>query len=263
MPDPIATTDPSTTPETQIATESAVSAAAEAERILSLRAPDQRTLLDEIRRAERENPDFKAAFENHVGRKAERQYKPEIARRDAQIAELQTQLRRNELQQMTEEDISARFASDPAFAKEYAEIVHHKPQPVQDVDPTPHILAAAEDIEDFAKGRGMSDETWNGLLNKAGADDYWDHNKSWQENIRRFERDVTEELLKGRTSSEKPAITNSALAGGGPDVSARGGGSGPKSWPKTASEFNNLPISQQRSIVQTAEGQNYVSKLKG
>lgn len=244
-------------------------AAAESERILSLKATDSKTLFNEIRRLERENEDFRGVFTNEVGRRAERQYKPELARRDAEIAELKIQLRRNEFEKMSEEDINKRFQTDPAFAKEYAEVSHYKPQAPSPLDETPLITEAFENLQQWAQDEGLPEAAWAQYINQVQSGKYGDLSRPWREIISEVQRDIATALIKMHKTPPspeeptKPAF-NASLTKGGPDTStSTRGTSRSLNIPKTATAFNDLPLAQQQAILRSPGGMEAVAKLQG
>ena len=269
-------TQPSEAPSTVPATDPPVSdeqstaaAAAESERILSFKAQDSKTIANEIRRLERENEDFRGVFTNEVGRRAERQYTPVIKQREAEIAELKLQLRKQEYERMTEEQVNERFGKDEEFAVDYAKVMHHKPQPAAPVDETPLIVEAFEDVEQWAKSQGITDEAWGVYVQQVADGKYGDATTPWRDSIRRLERDVASAVVTMKTSKgdqpedKKPAY-NPALTSGGPDLSSTSKGNTHNlTIPKTASAFNNLPRATQLEILAQPGAMEAVAKLQG
>lgn len=84
---------------------------------------DRRNLYAEIQRLANEDKEFANNFNAAVGRKAAREYKPQLTAKDARIAELEGTLRKMEISSMDEDQVAERLRTDPDFATRY----HAKP----------------------------------------------------------------------------------------------------------------------------------------
>lgn len=85
-------------------------------------------LREEIRRLEREDPEFANQYNIHVGDKAARKYKPLIDSLTAERDAARNELRRREMLAIPDAEKARLFETDPKWAKEYAELVHMKPE---------------------------------------------------------------------------------------------------------------------------------------
>lgn len=85
-------------------------------------------LREEIRRLEREDPEFANQYNIHVGDKAARKYKPIIDSLTAERDAARNELRRREMLAIPDAEKARLFETDPKWAKEYAELVHTKPE---------------------------------------------------------------------------------------------------------------------------------------
>lgn len=87
---------------------------------------DKAATYQELLRLSRDDENFRNNLNTFVGRTAKRQYEPEVDRLKAELDAANFELRRSKIQAMAPADIEAKFASDPQFAREYAEAVHGK-----------------------------------------------------------------------------------------------------------------------------------------
>lgn len=224
---------------------------------------DPKNLTAEIRRLQQENADFLQIFNtevgNHAAKQASRKYEPEIKKLQRELEEERIQRRKAEILSMDEADITKRFGEDAAFAEDYAKIVHYKPQAVED-DPTPLIAQAWEEAEQFARDNGVSDEFINTVTQKAINGGYASADEHWSLGIRRIQQDFTNEILRVK-SGNKAAAFNPALVKGSADVTPASRGSGGGFTFKSVREFKDLPLSEQRSILDQPEGMKYVEEL--
>jgi hypothetical protein len=225
---------------------------------------DPAKLQESIAELRANNQDFLRLFNTEVGSVAARKYKPEIDARERQIEDLRKQLRKTEIQAMPERDIEAQIASDPDFAKEWAELIHYKPTAYEE-DPTPQILEAYEDAVQTALSRGVTQAFIDQVTEKAAQGGYRnDDVESWQTTFRRFEKDLTNEALRvTKSGSPSSPAVNNALLKGGPDGSGsrRGDDSGFRAEFKSVREFKNLPASRRAEVVADTAGKKYVEEL--
>lgn len=223
---------------------------------------DPKLLQQEIDRLEREDQGFAQIFGERVGRKAERKYTPEIKKRDAQIEALKFEKRQAEVALMTPDEIDKRFVEDPAFAKEYAELVHRKPEP-EVLDETPVIQEAIEDIRDYALSQpNMTPEIVNSVLMRAMQGEFGDETVHWTIQTRRLQAAMFEEIQKH--NSTPPPSTNAKFSKAGPDLS-RGSqdSSHVVGFPSSVAEFRRLPMDEQRRLIATPEGKAELQRLLG
>lgn len=224
---------------------------------------DAKNLTAEIRRLQQENPDFLQIFNTEVGntaaKQASRKYEPEIKKLQRELEEERLQRRKAEILGMDEAEITKKFGEDSKFAEEYAKIVHYKPQAVED-DPTPLIAQAWEEAEQFARDNGIGDEFVNTILQKAINGGYTSPDEHWSLGIRRIQQDFTNEILRVKSGTQTAAF-NPALVKGSADVTPASRGSGGGFTFKTIRAFKDLPVSQQKEIIDTEEGMKYVEEL--
>lgn len=223
---------------------------------------DPANLVEEIRRLQRENPDFLKIFNNEVGNAADRQnrrnFEPKITQLERQLEQERLQRRKLEILQMSEKDIEDKFAKDPVFAKEYAELVHYDPA-VQ--DNTPQLIATAwDDAVQYAIDNGVSQEFIDQVATKAAQGGY--EASHWSQSLQKVERDFANEIIrmKGATGSAEPKV-NPNLVNGSADVTPARRGQ-PTSWSfKSVKEFKELPTSKQSEILDSPGGMEYVESL--
>jgi hypothetical protein len=225
---------------------------------------DPTKLQESINELRATNPDFLRLFNTEVGNVAARKYKPEIDARERQLDDLRKQLRKSEIQAMPEREIEQSIASDPAFAKEWAELIHYKPSAYEE-DPTPQILEAYDDAVETALSRGVEQDFIDKVTEKAAQGGYRNSDgESWQTTFRRFEKDLTNEALRITKSGvpSSPAV-NTSLLKGGPDGSGsrRGDDLGFRAEFKSVREFKNLPSSRRAEVVADPSGKKYVEEL--
>lgn len=224
---------------------------------------NRKELSNEIRRLQNEDSEFKQVYSSHVGDAAKRRYEPEIKARDNRIEELQTEIRRRDVQAMSPEEIEAKFESDEQFALEYAKLIHHRPQPqTAPVDETPIIMDAWNSMIDWAESKGVSKTKLNEVTQRAAAGEFSSDNVHWSVSLQRVQAELVDELVKP-TKSEKVASTiNPELTKKGADLTSASRGSPPVNFTfKTVADFKRLPISEQQAILRTPEGMEAVSEL--
>jgi hypothetical protein len=223
---------------------------------------DSRNLQAEIARLKAQNQDFLRLYNTDIGNVAARKYKPQIDAKERELADLRMQIRRNEIERMEEKEIEEKFASDPSFAKEYAELVHYKPNPsTYQEDPTPLILEEWEEIMNDARAKGISEDFIVKVTEKASQGGYSAEGEHWSRSLRRLQADITNEAI--RIHSEKPSkpAINEASLKGGPDLSSGVSSGGQVSQFKTIADFKSLPRAEQMSILATSEGKKAVEEL--
>lgn len=218
----------------------------------------------EIARLERENQDFARLFNTRIGDKAARQYKPQIQEREQQIEELQRELRCLDILSMDEDEIEEKFASDPEFAREYAELVHYQPSRNQP-DETEQITSAVNEAFDWARSMGLDERTIGMIQNKAANAEYDREGEPWTYSLQRMQQDLAQQLINQKSSNNgSNGSTNPSLTkGGNPDLtpSNRKRGSAAVEVPKTIAEFKALPVSRQNEILDDPEGMAAVERL--
>lgn len=249
------TDSPSSTVTEQVVPDSAAAPETEYLRL------DPANLQAEIARLKAENQDFLRQYNTDVGNLAARKYQPQIQSRDAELEDLRKQLRRAEIEKMSEKDIEARFASDSSFASEYAELVHYKPQPKID-DPSPLIMEAWEEALDDARASGVTEDFIAKVTEKAAQGGYGSAGEHWARSINRVQKDLANEIIRIKTSPKdgSPA-SNSNLLKGGPDLTSGNRGSGSGYNFKSIAEFKARPTSEQMAILATPEGMAAVEEL--
>ncbi len=118
---------------------------------------DKTNFSGEISRLMREQPEFKQAFDSHVGQKAKTRFDPLLAAKDVEISRLQDQVRTAEISGMKPEDVQSKFDSDPEFAREYARLVHPDGSANQAVE-LANMRAAFSALMDTAMEQGLPPE---------------------------------------------------------------------------------------------------------
>lgn len=213
----------------------------------------------EIARLERENEDFARLFNTRIGDKAAKKYQPQLEERDRKIEDLNRELRRRDILSMDEEEIETKFASDPEFAREYAELVHYQP-PTQDQTDETTIITAVNEAFDWARSQGLDDDAIARIQQKAANEEYDREGESWVYSLQRMQQDLAQELFRKQTPT--PPRTNPNLSSG-PDLTPpnRQRGSVSAEVPKTIAEFKALPVSRQNEILDDPEGLAAVEEL--
>lgn len=223
---------------------------------------DPNNLVEDIRRLQRENPDFLKIFNNEVGNMADRQnrrnFEPKISKLERELDSERRQRRKLEILNMSEKDIEDKFSKDPVFAKEYAELVHYHPQPEDD---TPQLITTAwEEAVQNAAENGVSPEFINQVAEKAANGGY--EASHWSLSIQKLERDIANEIIriKSRSSSTDPK-TNPNIVNGSADLTPKSRGA-VASFPfKTIREFRELPNAKQSEYLDVPGGMEYVETL--
>lgn len=91
---------------------------------------NRKQLAAEIRRLEAEDSEFANQYNIHVGNKAARKYKPIIDDLNAKLEAATKELRRREMLAIPDDEKAKLFETNPAWAKEYAELVHTNPNSI-------------------------------------------------------------------------------------------------------------------------------------
>jgi len=165
---------------------------------------------------------------------------------------------------MDEKSIEEKFEKDPVFAKEYAELVHFKPQAMAD-DPTPIIMEAWNETEEHARNNGVSQEFIDKVLEKAANSGYTGEGEHWSRGITRIQQDFANEIIRIKLESAKPsapAVNDALLNKGSPDTTPASRGNTASGYTfKTVAEFKSLPVSQQNEILNQPDGMKYVEEI--
>ena len=216
----------------------------------------------EINRLREENPDFLRIFNTEVGNAAARKYQPQIQARDRQLESERKLRRRLEIERMDEKEIETKFASDPEFAREYADLVHFKPQEQVD-DPSDAILEAVDEMISEATAQGLPKESIDKLIARAQAGEFGTPDEHWSRGVARLQRAFTLETVAFKAGSTPPPAVNPKVTKGGPvGSSASRGADGGKPYNfKTAAEFNALPRAEQERILNDPDGLAAVEQL--
>lgn len=220
---------------------------------------DPSKLPDEIRRLQKEDPKFLEVFNTEVGNTAakqlKRKYEPEIQTLREQLNEERMQRRRLEILAMDEKSIEDKFAKDPDFAKEYAEVVHYTPKTGLDEETLVRNAYLAE--LQFAEDNGLSKDFLEKIETKAVSGGYTaDH---WTQAMQAIRNDITNEIIRTRT--EAPPKINTNLTKPGADVAPAQRGAAVAFSFKTVREFKDLPVSKQTEILDSPGGMEYVESL--
>lgn len=220
------------------------------EQFLQLR---RNNLYADLSKYESEDEEVRRVIGSYVGNKASRQYKPEIQRRDAEIAQLKTELFNAEVRGMDEKAIETKVSTDRDWGKRYLDYVHEQrngkqPEPIDD---RPLVEAALSEIMDYGRRNGMTDADWNKFVAKAQSGGYG--TDAWQVSITRMQQDVADFVRTAKPAAPAIQKTNPALARGGPDLTSgdRTGAGVSGAFPTSAKEFNSLPRAKQQELLAT------------
>ena len=202
---------------------------------------DKTNLSKELLRLEKEDPEFANQFNINVGNKAARKYKPIIdnltAERDAAVNEL----RRREMLALPDNEKAEKFANDPAWATEYARLVHTKPEEVvaqrRMVMEREQINTTLLDTFEEARTAGLDDAHVTAVMEevKSGKFDRDADGNILNPyiSIARIQKALTDRLLESVRSTNTPVLAtpkqepvaptpNQALIAPGPDTSVTG-----------------------------------------
>ncbi len=116
---------------------------------------DTRNLYQELQRLDRDNEAFRTNFRTFTGRTAKRQYEPQIETLRAENEALRLAQRQQLIREMPAQDIETRFASDPEFAREYAEAIHAQPIDLAARNEQIAWQSAIEDVFDAGLNAGL------------------------------------------------------------------------------------------------------------
>lgn len=202
---------------------------------------DKTNLSKELLRLEKEDPEFANQFNINVGNKAARKYKPIIdnltAERDAAVNEL----RRREMIALPDAEKAEKFANDPAWATEYARLVHTKPETLvaqrRAEAEKESINNALTDTFSEARSMGLDEEHVAAVINEVRSGKF-DRDADGNIlnpyiSIARIQKALTDRLLESVRSTNTPVLTtpkqepvapppNQALIAPGPDTSVTG-----------------------------------------
>ncbi len=132
---------------------------------------DKTNFSGEISRLMREQPEFKQAFDSHVGQKAKTRFDPLLAAKDVEIQQLQDKVRTAEISSMKSEDVQSKFDSDPEFAREYARLVHPDGSANQTIE-LANMRAAFSALMDTAMEQGLPPEQVKEIEETAAKGEY-------------------------------------------------------------------------------------------
>jgi len=217
---------------------------------------DKREIAKELARLAKEDPEAANTLFSHAGRKTADRYQSRIEELEIQAREAKRELRAKEISEMPDEEIEHKFATDPAFAKEYAEVVHRNPN------------AAVQEIEARRMGHMLNDTIFGAVdyglpadraaaINQALLDGVFDKTSDGRpltptESIMYIQQVVLREISNAKASVPEPVTAKpSALSGAGPDTSTTGivrsqvGGSSLKDYERILKSGNNLPSSEE------------------
>ena len=167
----------------------------------------------EIARLQNDDPDFANAFNTAVGRKAARQYQSRLDEAETTANNYRKLMRRNELLSMPPTEVNTRFNSDPAFAREYSELVHHDPQQAQQELYLVRLRNSVETILGTGSDHGLSDETLQSYRNSIAAGKYSE--MSDLEALNKISSDIMGEVLKIRQTAPESTITPTPIVSNG------------------------------------------------
>ena len=170
-----------------------------ADEFIQIRRQD---LHKEISRLEREDKDFANAFNTAVGRKAARQYQARLEELEAERESTQKVFRRAELLALPADEVNRRFKSDPAFAKEYSELVHYDPQEAAAIIADIRTRADVDNILFLGVENGLPEARVEEYREAVKSGKY-DSTGSRAAALLALQRDVLEEASRGTA----PAIT--------------------------------------------------------
>lgn len=173
------------------------------------------------------------------------------------------EIRRRDIAAMSEKDIETRVATDKAFAQEYVELLHSKPNAPAPVDESVEIASAFNEAIDVARSVGVPEDFIKKVTEKALQGGYEpEEGEHWTASISRINRDFMNEATRKPTAAApaKPEI-NPGLTKGGPDTSPVSRGASTKFTFKTLADFKALSSEERRQIVDSPEGMAAVDAL--
>ena len=146
-------------------------------------------LAAELRRLQREDERFREVFNQQVGAKAARDYKPRIGELERQLTERDLIARQQSYLSMSQEQVNQRFQTDPDFARDYAQVVHYRPQPTT-ADPAQELLTYV--LNDGIE-RGLTEQQYTELTRAIGNGQF-DTSEGWREGIDLVKNHITKLL---------------------------------------------------------------------
>ena len=189
---------------------------------------DRKSLAQEINRLEREDPEFANVYNSNVGSKAKRKYQPQIDELNSRIESLNREIRRREILAMEDKEIDDKFASDPTFAKEYAEAVHRDPEVERARIEQRWQIQEFNEIMASALDYGLSEDKAKEFLQSVGSGKYdrdEDNNPvPWTQGLMKLQREINDTILNQKLSVKPPPEpqANLEITKPGPDTSSVG-----------------------------------------
>lgn len=221
--------------------------------VITINRKELQATIDKLRL---EDADFAQVYNRDIGNKAAQRYKPEIDTLRKQNEALALAVKQSEYSRLSPEEVNEKFKTDPAFARDYADVTHREvpvtreptiEQVAQVAAPIiQNILGFAEQMlpadklealkQDISSGKFDVDET---------GQQYGVYN--WREGVDRLQRTVvnmsrpsdivipppdTKPVVVPKVDTAKPDMSN-------------GGGNGSQRSSMKISEFRKLPWEEQ------------------
>lgn len=180
-------------------------------------------LYQELARLEREDPDFAHVLKSYIGRKAKSQYEPQLTSMQQELEQLRLQTRRDRFSNMSDEAIREKFATDPQFARDYAEFIHSDDGRLQQQHSQERerqtAVSAFSTAVDTAIDEGLDPTEAEKLWQSLGAGKY-DYDPSgnmlsYAQSLALFQRDLYKAALQAPAPAQSPVQVNGQVAQNG------------------------------------------------
>ena len=214
----------------------------------------RKELAKEIERLRIEDSDFAQVYNRDIGNKAAQRYKPQIDSLSKQNDALALAIRQQEYRALTQEEVNAKFTTDPSFAKDYADVIH---APAPNLNTAPDVNAISAEAQSFVTStlsmaeQLLPQDKYEAIkaelaAGKYDADESGEpyHITQWREGAERLRADIvrasrTEVITTPTPQVVTPSRTDSAT----PDLS-NGGGRGTQVQRFTIQQVREMDIEE-------------------
>src|SRR3990167_5578701 len=198
-------------------------------------------LAADLRKLQREDERFREVFNQQVGAKAARDYRPRINELERQLTERDLLVRQQQYLALTPEQVNQRFQTDPVFAQDYARTVHFQPQG-NVVDPAQELLTFV--LNDGVE-RGLTEQQYTDITREI-ASGRFDTPEGWRAGINLVKSYIDKLVLPLPTPvtpqiQPTPPVRRDAAS---PDMSAGRTATGGRQT-YTITEIRAMPIEEQ------------------
>lgn len=160
---------------------------------------DKRNYAGELSRLEQEDPHFKEVFRARVGQRAKRLYQPQLDDWEKRYNDLETNIRRQAIQNIPQEQLGQELARNPQLAAEYANITR---QPSQEEVLGYQLNQEIHRILYEAVENGLPDDKAEELYKDVTDGKYDENNAGFADFLLKFRKDVFGATLASRTTTQ-------------------------------------------------------------